>query len=96
MVLYVAFYDNKGGSNVVPVAFKSEKKLDDFIRDYENFGGIRQFNYDIIGSDKKSFVRYLENHGASGKDLLIKKQVVNYDGKVLFKYMMRVFGVRLK
>ena len=96
MTEYYTFYDNKSGKEVVPVAFSSQNQADNFIEKYQNYGGIRQFNYDHYGTDKKRFSEWLEEQFKLPQNLRKSKQIVSYKDYTLFKYMMSMFGVRLK
>lgn len=48
----VTFYPNDGRRNCDFTAiFTNDRILDDFLSEYQNFGGHRQFNYDIWEED---------------------------------------------
>jgi hypothetical protein len=94
MTEYFAFYSNMiGKREVVPVAFPSQKKADDFISKYQYSGGFKQFNYDHHGKDKKRFVEWLDrNYLSPAYGLSRGHSIVKYkDGDTLFKYMMSMF-----
>ena len=90
---YFVFYDNIQNKNSqVPVEFSSEKKGDEFIDKYQNFGGFRRFNYDYYGkTSKKGFVDWLKKEYPEVPINLIKQSIVNFEGKKLFNHLMFIF-----
>jgi hypothetical protein len=99
MTEYYAFYDNISVLNkkVVPVAFASHEQAERFIYKFQNYGGYRQFNYDAYGNNKKSFVDWLNNNFPPlAYGLSRERQIVKYRGKKLFRYMMSIFGIKIR
>lgn len=94
MAEYFLFYDNKGGKETVPVEFKSQKAADKFINDFEYRGGIKNFNYDHYGKNKRNFIIWAGGNPDDKNDKT-SKRIVKYSGMTLFKYMMSMFGVKI-
>ena len=98
MTEYYAFYDNMGLGQVVPVEFSSQKQAQKFIDEYEYFGEYKQFNWDHHGNNKDSFVEWLdEKYPILTYHLSRRPQIIKYkDGESLFRYMMSMFGLKVK
>ena len=77
MPYYVRFHDNTGLNRSIPIKFPSERSAEAFIEAWQNFGGLRRFEADLLGDKFTPISKDVSTPYLFGKNNTATAKVLN-------------------